>query len=78
MTNCGHRVRMVVFGALHGSLGSPKCDVISLRHIGRFLHDYICQHWEVLHQAQFKDPVFRFLMMLEKGHREQVPALHRT
>ena len=78
MTNCGHRVRMVAFGALHGSSGSPKYDIILLGHIERFLHDYICQHWEVLHQAQFKDPVFGFLVMLEKGHRGQVPALQRV
>ena len=78
MTNCGHHVRMVAFGALHGSSGSPKYDIISLGHIERFLHDYICQHWEVLHQAQFKDPVFGFLVMLEKGHRGQVPALQRV
>ena len=49
-----------------------------LGHIERFLHDYICQYWEVLHQAQFNDPVFGFLVMLEKGHRRQVPALETT
>lgn len=75
MTNCGHRVRMVAFGSSHGSSGSPKYDIISLGHIERFLQDYICQHWEVLHQAQFKDTVFGFMIMLEKGHRGQVPAL---
>lgn len=31
-----------------------------------------------LHQAQFKDPVFGSLVMLEKGHRGQVAALRRT
>jgi hypothetical protein len=69
---------MVAFGALRGSSGSPKYEVISLGHIESFLHDYICQHWEVLHQAQFKDPVLRFLVMLEKGQRGQVPALQRV
>lgn len=79
MTSCGHRVRMVAFGALHSSGGSPRCDTISLGHIERFLHDYICEHWEVLHQAQFKDPVFGFLVMLEKGQRGHfVPALRRN
>ena len=73
-TNCRHRVRMVAFGASPSHLGRPKYDVISLGHIQRFLTDYIGQHWEVLHQAQFKDPVFGFLVMLEKGHRGQVPA----
>jgi hypothetical protein len=78
MTDCGHRVRMVAFDALHGSSGSPNYDINSLGHIERFLHDYICQHWEVLHQVQFKDPVFGLLVMLEKGHGGQIPALHRT
>jgi hypothetical protein len=77
MTNCGHRVRMVAFGASHGSSGSPKYDSVSRGHIERFLHNYICQHREVLHQAQSKDSVFGFLVMLEKGHRGQVPALQR-
>jgi hypothetical protein len=74
-TNCGHRVRMVAFGSSPSHLGRPKYDVVSLEHIHRFLTDYICQHWEVLHQAQFKDPVFGFLVMLEKGHRGQTYGL---
>ena len=77
VTDCGHLVRMVAFGALGGSSGGPKHDTISLGHIERFLHDYICQHWEVLHHAQFKDPVFGFLVMLEKGHRGQSPGLYQ-
>jgi hypothetical protein len=55
-------------------LGRPRYDVVSLGHIEQFLRDYISEHWEVLHQAQFKDPVFGFLVMLEKGHRGWVPA----
>jgi hypothetical protein len=74
-TNCGHRVRMVAFGASPGHLGRPRYDVVSLEHIYCFLTDYIYQHWEVLHQAQFKDQIFGFLVMLERGHRGQVPAL---
>lgn len=77
VTNCGHRVRMVAFGASPGHSGSPRYDVISLGHIERFLHDYISEHWEVLRQAQFKDTVIGFMVMLEKGHRGQVPALQR-
>ncbi len=74
VTDCGHRVRMVAFGASPGHLGRPRYDVVSLGHIEQFLRDYISEHWEVLHQAQFKDPVFGFLVMLEKGHRGWVPA----
>lgn len=68
---------MVAFGASPSHSGSPRYDVVSLGHIERFLHDYISEHWEVFHQAQFKDPVFGFLVMLEKGHRGQVPVLER-
>jgi hypothetical protein len=78
MTHCGHRVRLVAFGVSPGRSGSPKYEIISLGHIQRFLNDYICQHWEVLHQAQFKDPVFGFLVMLEKGHRGHAPAPERV
>jgi hypothetical protein len=38
-----------------------------------FLRDCICTHWEVLQQAQVKDPVFGFLVMLEKARRGHIP-----
>lgn len=68
-THCGHLVRLVAFGALPASSGRPKFDVVSLGHIETFLQEYICEHWEVLRHAQFKDPVFGFLVMQEKGRR---------
>lgn len=72
ITHCGHLVRLVAFGALPASSGHPKFDVVSLGHIEQFLQDYICEHWEVLRHAQFKDPVFGFLVMQEKGRRGEL------
>lgn len=69
ITHCEHLVRLVAFGALPPSSGRPKFDVISLGHIESFLQGFIREHWEVLRHAQFKDPVFGFLVMQEKGRR---------
>jgi hypothetical protein len=74
-TNFSHHIRLVAFGASAGSGGGPKHETISLEHIRQFLHDYIGQHWKTLHQAQFKDPVFGFLVMLEKGRRGYISAV---
>lgn len=74
VTHCGHQVRLVAFGALPSSAGTPKFDVMSLGHIEKFLTDYICEHWDVLRHAQFKDPVFGFMVMREKGRRGEFAA----
>lgn len=66
-TQCGHRVRLVAFGSLPGSPGGPRYKFISLGHVEQFLRDYIREHWEVVRHAQFKDPAFGFLVMLEKA-----------
>jgi hypothetical protein len=67
-THCGHTVRLVVFAALaEGS--HPHFQFVSLAHVAQFLHDYICEHWEAVRAAQFKDPVFGLFVALEKAQR---------
>jgi hypothetical protein len=69
-TSCGHRVRYVVFGSQGPETEAAKegeYHVVSLSHIQHFLQEYIREHWDVLRHAEFKDPVFGFLVMLEKG-----------
>jgi hypothetical protein len=68
-TPCGHSIRMVAFGSTLGEQEEKVCMTISLGHIVRFLQNYLRQHWEVLHHAQFKDPAFGFLVILEKALR---------
>jgi hypothetical protein len=41
--------------------------VILLRDVLRFLRQYMRAHWPVLHHADFKDPAFSVLMLLEKA-----------
>lgn len=66
LTYSGHQVRIVVFA------GSPDLDTghgfqtISLAHVTGYLQDYLRQYWGFIKQAQFKDPVFSSLVMLEK------------
>lgn len=69
-TDCGHRVRYVVFGSQEPDSGrgnDRKYHLISLGHIQRFLLGYIREHWDLLRHAEAKDPVLGFLVMLEKG-----------
>ena len=68
----GHNVRMVAFGSTPPSHPHPPYQVILLRDVLRFLRQYMRAHWPVLHHADFKDPAFSVLMMLEKA---DLPAL---
>ena len=62
----GHQVRMVAFGSAPPSGLHPAFKVILLRDVLRFLQRYLLAHWSVLHHADFKDPAFSFLMLLQK------------
>jgi hypothetical protein len=64
----GHQVRMVVFGSRTGP-EDLAYQAISLGHVVRFLQEYLRGNWEVLRHAEFKDPVFGFIVMLEKALR---------
>lgn len=62
----GHRARLIAFGVSTGeSLGYP-CEVISLRHVLRFLREYTKHHWDVLRVAQFRQPALSMLSLLTK------------
>ena len=39
-----------------------------------FLRGYIRQYWDVLHHADFKDPAFGYLVLLEKAEQALAPA----
>jgi hypothetical protein len=67
-THCGHQVRLVAFGSLRAG-GGPRHSVITLGHIVKFLRDYIRRYWDILHHADFKDPAFSLLVLLEKAEQ---------
>jgi hypothetical protein len=73
-THKGHRVRLVAFGSTVGTGGGPRHAAISLGHITDFLNEYIQQYWEIVRHADFKDPAFGFLVMLEKARQGLAPA----
>lgn len=68
-THCGHRARLVAFGALPPSGSSPGFHVVLLDHVVEYLQGYLRDHWDVLHHACFKDPAVGFLVTLEKARR---------
>jgi hypothetical protein len=69
LTHSGHGVRFVAFGSTAGSASGPPHTTISLGQVTSFLQGYIRQHWDILHNADFKDPAFGFLVMLEKARQ---------
>jgi len=66
LTPAGHRIRMVAFGSIEPG-GTHRFSVIRLGHVVQFLRQYLRDNWDVLHNAEFKDPAFGFLMTLEKA-----------
>lgn len=62
----GHRIRLVAFGSVPPP-GVHRFRVIRLKDVVEYLRRHLRRHWEVLHHADFKDPAFSFLMMLEKA-----------
>jgi hypothetical protein len=67
LTHSGHGVRLIAFGSTTPAASGPPHTAISLGHVTNFLQVYIQQHWDILHNADFKDPAFGFLVMLEKA-----------
>ena len=63
----GHRVRLLAFGSVPPESSRPRYRVVLLRDVLAFLRSFLRTHWDVLHHADFKDPAFSFLMMLEKA-----------
>ena len=65
-TPSGHLIRMVAFGdAVEGARTGPWTTV-AMSHVVRFLQAYLREHWSVLRHAQFHDPTFATLALLEK------------
>jgi hypothetical protein len=63
----GHRVRLLAFGSVPPERSHSRYRVVLLRDVVEFLRRFLRAHWDVLHHADFKDPAFSFLMMLEKA-----------
>ena len=46
-----------------------------MSHVITFLQGYLAQHWAVLRHAQFKDPAYGVLALMEKWRpTDSVPA----
>ena len=63
----GHRIRLVAFGSETAGAAGQKYLAVSLGQIVEFLRRYLRDHWEVLRQAEYKDPALGFLVLLEKA-----------
>lgn len=73
ITPSGHRIRLMAFGSIMPEKRKKGYKIILLKHVVRFLQEYIREHWEILHHGQFKHPAFGFLVSLEKAlHSEKM------
>jgi hypothetical protein len=66
-THCGHRVRLVAFGSY--AVPDARHQTILLGDILDFLQGYIRANWALIKNAQFKDPAFNLLTVIEKARR---------
>lgn len=65
-TSAGHTIRIVAFGDAEVGESLARCTTVPMRHVVEYLQDYLGQHWSVLRHAQFRDPAFATLALLEK------------
>ncbi len=68
------RVSMVAFGTYPGDRG--PYTTITFARVIRWLRRLARGHWDVLQNAQFKDPALAFLMLLEKSGFDRPEAEH--
>lgn len=68
------RVSMVAFGTYRGDRG--PYTTITFARVIRWLRRLARGHWDVLQNAQFKDPALAFLMLLEKSGFDRPEAEH--
>jgi hypothetical protein len=59
------RVTMVAFGSYRGDRG--PYTTITFGRVIRWMRRLAREHWDVLQNAQFKDPALSFLMLMEKS-----------
>lgn len=74
VTPAGHTIRTVVFGDVEGPVQRGPWLIVPVKHVVEYLQDYLSQHWSVLRHAQFKDPAYGLLALLEKWHVEPPAA----
>ena len=66
LTPEGDSVRMVAFGEVADGNTPNVWTTIPMRHVVRFLQEYLRRHWDVLRHAQLRDPAFSVLALIEK------------
>jgi hypothetical protein len=76
VTPAGHTIRIVVFGDAEGSATRGPWLVVPMKHVVEYLQDYLSQHWSVLRHAQFSDPAYGVLALIEKWHVEPPAVRH--
>lgn len=65
-TPAGHHIRMVAFGDSHDGRQRGPFRTVPMAHVVEFLQDHLRDHWSVLRHAQFKDPAYGVLALIEK------------
>lgn len=76
LTPAGHAIRIVVFGDAEGPVKHAPWLIVPMRHIVEYVQGYLAEHWSVLRHAQFKDPAYGALALIEKWQVEPPAVRH--
>lgn len=78
LTPAGHTIRIVVFADAEGPTDRGPWLIVPMKHVVEYLQDYLSQHWSVLRHAQFKDPAYGVLALIEKWRVEPPASRHHV
>lgn len=70
-TSTNMRIRLLAFGSEADAVPPVPSLEISHAHLIRFLQDHLRSHWQLFRQMHTRDPVFGFLLLMEKAFRAE-------
>lgn len=70
-TSTNMQIRLLAFGSEADAVPPVPSLEISHAHLIRFLQEHLRRHWDLFRQVHTRDPVFGFLLLMEKAFRAE-------
>lgn len=70
-TSTNMQIRLVAFGSEADAVPPVPSLEIAHAHVIRFLQDHMRTHWDVFRHVHTSDPVFGYLLLMEKAFRAE-------
>ena len=67
LTSTNMQIRLLAFGSEADAVPPVPSLEISHAHLIRFLQQHLRKHWELFRHVHTRDPVFGFLLLMEKA-----------